>query len=270
MNVEVNNSFSRKEEIEEIITQLKEKLISFKVVDRDGRVLGSVKDIYVTENNEVELLISLIDSLDKFELFLLDSNYIEQIDLQNKSLTVNLSQTEIKNLPLYQPCQGEIREVTETSMANNQQDKKQGIREEISVPLLEERLLVNRNKRKVGEVIVRKKVETRLVQVPVRWEKLIVEQVGAETKQLAEIDLGHGEVTGADLKQRLADDSGHTVSGEFVSLKAASDLLEAIALKAQHGCSKVRIEITVSDREKQAIYREMFERCSAKKLNNGR
>jgi len=43
----------------------------------------------------------------------------------------------------------------------------------------------------VGEVIVRKVIETRMVevQVPVRHEKLIVEQVSPERKQLAEIDL---------------------------------------------------------------------------------
>jgi len=58
------------------------------------------------------------------------------------------------------------------------------------IRLLGERVVVDRNKRKVGEVIVRKVIETRMVQVqvPVRHEKLIVE-VSPERKQLAEIDL---------------------------------------------------------------------------------
>ena len=57
--------------------------------------------------------------------------------------------------------------------------------------------------RKVGEVIVRKEIETRMVQieVPVRYEKLIVEQVSPEHKQLAEIDLGQEVVTGIELSE---------------------------------------------------------------------
>jgi len=60
------------------------------------------------------------------------------------------------------------------------------------IRLLGERVVVDRSKHKVGEVIVRKVIETRMVQVqvPVRHEKLIVEQVSPERKQLAEIDLG--------------------------------------------------------------------------------
>jgi len=56
------------------------------------------------------------------------------------------------------------------------------------IRLLGERLVVDRGKRKIGEVIVRK-IETRMIQVPVRHE-VIVEQVSPERKQLAEINLG--------------------------------------------------------------------------------
>lgn len=57
------------------------------------------------------------------------------------------------------------------------------------ISLKEERLVVDRKKQKVGEVIVRKEIETEIIEVPVQREKLIVEQVGADPKQLAEIDL---------------------------------------------------------------------------------
>lgn len=57
--------------------------------------------------------------------------------------------------------------------------------------LLAERLTVNLNRRKIGEIVVRKEIETQIVQVqvPVRREKLIVEQVSPEYQLLAEIDL---------------------------------------------------------------------------------
>jgi len=46
-------------------------------------------------------------------------------------------------------------------------------------------------------------IETRMVQVqvPVRHEKLIVEQVSPERKQLAEIDLGQEEFSGIELSE---------------------------------------------------------------------
>lgn len=76
------------------------------------------------------------------------------------------------------------------------------------IRLLGERVVVNRNKRKVGEVIVRKEIETRMVQVqvPVRHEKLIIEQVSPEHKQLAEIDLTSGEVSGIELSENASQE----------------------------------------------------------------
>lgn len=69
------------------------------------------------------------------------------------------------------------------------------------VRLVEERLVVNRSKRKIGEVIVRKEIETRIIQVPVRYEKLIVEQVSPKRKQLVEINLGQADGTGIELTE---------------------------------------------------------------------
>lgn len=75
------------------------------------------------------------------------------------------------------------------------------------IRLLGERLVVDRSKRKVGEVIVRKEIVTRIIQVPVRHEKLIVEQVSPERKQLAEIDLGQEEVIGIELLEKARFES---------------------------------------------------------------
>lgn len=146
--------------------------------------------------------------------------------------------------------------------------------EEEIIRLLGERLVVDRGKRKVGEVIVRKEIETRMVQVPVRREKLIVEQISPERKQLAEIDLGLAEisavelpeakVTGTKLDPNLSNEL--TVKGEFNSPKIASLLLNAIALERRQGCKKVRVEIVVEDAERQKTYQEWADRCSSGKL----
>jgi stress response protein YsnF len=58
------------------------------------------------------------------------------------------------------------------------------------IPLLAERVVVDRQKRKKGEIVVRKVIETEVIEVLVRREKLIVEQVSPEYKELAVIDLG--------------------------------------------------------------------------------
>jgi stress response protein YsnF len=66
----------------------------------------------------------------------------------------------------------------------------QNISAEEIIPLLSERVIVDRQKRKSGEVVVRKVIETEIVEVVVRREKLIVEQVSPSYKELAVIDLG--------------------------------------------------------------------------------
>ena len=130
------------------------------------------------------------------------------------------------------------------------------------IQLLAERLVVEQKQRKLGEVVVRKEIETRMIQVPVRAEKLIVEQVSPEYKQLAEINLTVEE-TSNNLPATTSTDTANlanelSVSGNFNSPKIASVLLNAIALESNHGCKEVRIEIVVEDEEHQKIYQQWF------------
>jgi stress response protein YsnF len=73
--------------------------------------------------------------------------------------------------------------------------------EEVIVPLLAERVIVDRHKRKSGEVVIRKVIETEVIEVVVRREKLIVEQVSPEYKELAVIDLGRTSVEETPISQ---------------------------------------------------------------------
>ncbi|MEA5575211.1 DUF2382 domain-containing protein [Anabaena sp. UHCC 0451] len=141
-------------------------------------------------------------------------------------------------------------------------------KEEKIIPLLEERLFVHHSKHKVGEVIVRKEIEIQMIQVPVRREKLIVEQISPEHQQLVEIDLGQGEISGIELiKEKLIEevntlDNELIVSGKFSSPKIASLLLNAIALEKNHGSQQVKIEIIVENQSQQQKYQEWVNRCS--------
>lgn len=134
--------------------------------------------------------------------------------------------------------------------------------EEQVFQLLEEKLVVNRNKRKLGEVIIRKEIGTRMVEVPVRWEKIVVERVGELPEQLAEVDLGRGEITGVELSERTLVSDRPTVSAEFTSVQKASKALNAIASQPRHGCTKIRIEIELEDNQFIDPYKNWVENYS--------
>ncbi|AFZ00650.1 DUF2382 domain-containing protein [Calothrix sp. PCC 6303] len=144
--------------------------------------------------------------------------------------------------------------------------------EEEIIRLLAEKLVVNYKTRKVGEVTVRKVVETRIVKVPVRREKLIVEQISPEYRQLAEINLGEEELPKFDWDEVQKPENDPVtdalmVSGKFDSPKVASLLLNAIALERKHGCQQIHLTITVDHPDTQAKYQEWFDRTSLKGSN---
>ncbi len=130
---------------------------------------------------------------------------------------------------------------------------------EETIQLLEERLVVNLHKRKVGEVIVRKEIETRIVEVPIRREKLIVEQVSPEAKQLAVIDLGQTQETEFDAQQVSDNMLSPTVEGRFTSANAAIQFLQAIADQSSPGLRSVHVIIALEDAGSRAIYQHWLE-----------
>jgi hypothetical protein len=118
------------------------------------------------------------------------------------------------------------------------------ITEATTIPLLEERLRVKYQRRKVGEVIVRKQIETRMVSVPIRHEKLIIEQVGDIPKQLAEVRLGEG-VTETD--DRVVLTGNAIIRGEFDSPRVASQVLYELGKTLHTDVYKVRVEIELAN-----------------------
>jgi Domain of unknown function (DUF2382) len=171
-------------------------------------------------------------------------------------------------------------------------DSTSNILTQASFSLLEERLRIELTQRKIGEIVIRKEIETELVsvQIPVRREKLIIEQVSPAYKLLAEIDLGQpinsigtivdpisGNVMSANndsesspigfdpqpenLDRRI---TSPTVYGSTDSLKVASELLQALASLPSHDCGAIRIEIALKDSRHQANYQALVDRyCQA-------
>ncbi|MBW4424810.1 MAG: YsnF/AvaK domain-containing protein [Nostoc desertorum CM1-VF14] len=271
------------------LADLRKKVKDFAVFDQQGQLVGVVHDLIVDANRRLNLVISNQVDQETLEygqqladkhpsLFRLQSQKIKKIDKPTKSVFIDLNKSEIEYMPEYLETEtpGErILSENSTEQPVNYQTTNNPVEpvnleeatEEQIIRLLEERLVVESSKRKIGEVIVRKQVETRMIQVPIRREKLIVEQISPEHKQLAEIDLGQEEISGIELTdiERLEVthlNSGLTVSGEFSSPKTASLLLNAIALEQNHGCNQVRVTIAVEDESHQKKYQEWFDRCS--------
>jgi stress response protein YsnF/sporulation protein YlmC with PRC-barrel domain len=254
---DLSTTSNSKADTEEIVRLLEERLI----INRSRHKIGEIVVRRQIETRIVEVPIKR------------EKLVVEKIDSENQQ-PIAIEQVH----PEYFPNNGESAhsenllvpesEISLTSQSRQNLEPETAdseIVEEEIVRLLEERLVVNRRKWKVGEVIVRKEIETEIVKVPIRREKLIVEQVGTETKIIAEIDLAAGEITENQQASspKLASNQ-NTVVGEFLSPKAASNLLEAIALQKHHGCAKVRIEVVVENSELQETYQKMFDRCSTR------
>jgi hypothetical protein len=127
----------------------------------------------------------------------------------------------------------------------------------LTLPLKEEKLLVNYMRRKVGEVVVRKRIDTRMVQVPLRYETLVIEQISPEQKSLAEVDLSGGALSGVEITS--VDQGPTVVQGSFTDPSAASRLLQAIANIGEHHCKTIRIEIELTDPELQTRYQDWID-----------
>ncbi|MBW4622725.1 MAG: YsnF/AvaK domain-containing protein [Cyanosarcina radialis HA8281-LM2] len=128
--------------------------------------------------------------------------------------------------------------------------------ERAAIPLLAERLAVDYHRRKIGEIIVRKEIEVHTIQVPVRREKLIVEQLSPEPKQLASVALPE---TNYDLVRSDFDTDRSTVTGEFASAYEASQFLQAIASYPDLSSQKVRVNLVLSDPRLLEVYQQWLQ-----------
>lgn len=132
--------------------------------------------------------------------------------------------------------------------------------QEVVIPLMDERVVVDWRRRKVGEVVVRKEVETRVVEVPIRREKLIVEQVSPSHQQLAVVELGPAQVTESEVSAAMGATQSPSVSGQFTSIKAAIQFLAAIAAEPNPGVRNVQINVALQDTALQATYQRWLDR----------
>lgn len=282
-------SYQHNLRIKVLMEKLKIKLKNFSVLDKQGFMLGQVKDVVIDSARQLNLVILEADNYNDSRSLLVRSTNIHEVNSDKKAVVLDLTKAEIENQPEYIPskiqdteqksarvrptevdrnmAKSDSVELKNESIEREQFDYSEplDVVEEEVIRLLEERLVVDLKKQKLGDVIVRKEVETRIIQVPVRREKLIVEQVGTENRKLAEIDLGQPEEIEAVEQVEVANSQTQpNVSGVFSSPRTASLVLDAIAKQRIHGCKQVRVEIVLEDETYQQTYQEWFSRCSGK------
>jgi stress response protein YsnF len=294
-----DNKNTSLDQISSLITNLNSKLRNFSVIDKHSNLIGKVKDVILDSNRQISFIINESDQQAQSRLFILRGQLVQKIDSSAHCLILIVDKSQLEYLPEYMEreidldIEPEIEDkisentsgnltvdnslqnssIPDTSSPNQTNnfavDSTEEVASEDIIRLLGERLIVDRSKRKVGEVVVRKEIETRMVTIPVRHERLIVEQVSPEYKELANIYLGGEEVVGVEpaftQKVESTDFNGAlTVSGEFSSAKIASLLLNAIALERNNGTKRVKITIAVEDEQHQQKYQEWFARTSVK------
>ncbi|KAM3113802.1 YsnF/AvaK domain-containing protein [Phormidesmis sp. 146-33] len=290
------------EPIDARLDHLKSRIMGFNLVDRQGRFVGEVRDLILDGQQRLKIIVAQPDVNQGERFLLLSSRFVSRVKSRDRTVAINLNQADIRRLPEYsfpmqssnQPTQdlfgaiiieqdNQAQEIEVDTLENQPiPEQAQGVIEHVdspkvlsetvvqeeSIQLLEERLKVDYTKHKVGEVIVRKEIETRMIQVPVRREKLIVEQISPDRRQLAEIDLGEDGISDLNLQDYIPDThqiSNHIVSGEFDSPKTAAWLMDTIAHQLRHGCKRIRVEIELEDASQSELYQGWFDRCSIKK-----
>ncbi|MDB9377706.1 PRC-barrel domain-containing protein, partial [Nodularia sphaerocarpa] len=177
----------QKASIQTLLETLKNKVLNFSVTDKQGQIVGKVKDLILDANRRLNLVIFEQGNQDflknatpdenSHRLVLLLSKKINKIDNFTKSILLDIDKSEIEHMPEYleQTPDGQrtVDKFTELNGNNKPMLRSEietanaaDVDEENIVRLIEERLIADHSTRKLGEVIVRKEIETRMVQVP--------------------------------------------------------------------------------------------------------
>lgn len=254
------------------ITNLKNKLMGFTVLGEQGQILGEVRDIVLDGEHCLNLVVAQTAQTGEM-LSLFNTKSVQKVSLKLRQVVVGETDGSEGALPhcpstaeLAPEAAGAAATPSNASLENPatgaipaaESEIATGTIAESPISLLAERLQVEYQRRKIGEVIIRKKVETRTVEVPVRYERLIVEQVSPERKQLADVALGDDRI-GEELAAMI---SHPVVSGEFASPRVASQVLDAIAKTLHHRCRRIRIEVELEDESLRDTYQSWMDQYS--------
>lgn len=193
-------------------------LLNSAVFDRSGYLIGNVVSTQSAAESSADedfaLIVQLLEHDGGDNQVTIYNTSIQDIDSENNSIHVYLDRQQIAP------------------------------RADQKIQLFGERLVVNRKRVKVGEVSIRRVVETEMVEVPIRREKLVVEKTGAQASSV-EIQLGETQLQGDEIAARSTRNRPQdiTASGSFKTIEDAIAFLNAADQRPDHPCEKVRVVI---------------------------
>ncbi|MGB3202186.1 MAG: YsnF/AvaK domain-containing protein [Nodosilinea sp.] len=184
------------------------------VFDRSGYLVGTILSVDSLPNGDFLLIVKLTDDRYPGAEATIQNSQIKSMDADRKIVTVDLDHQQI-------------------TPGNN-----------TTIQLAEERLVVNRRRVKVGEISIRRVVETEIVEVPIRREKLVVEKIG-EGDPIVEVKLGEPRLIGNGFAAGSGIDSHThdlTAIGNLTTIRDAVTFLQATTTLDTH-CEKIRVYI---------------------------
>ena len=187
--------------------------------------------------------------LGKPKLTNIDNNSVE-------IMTFNQSSDDEKQVPR----QLETELASDNYDSVSQGDRQSTPLEVEPIPLLEEKLLITRRRQKVGEVIVRKRVETRIAKVPIKREVLVVERIGKNPEQLTEVVISENQLNGFKYEELNNNECLYITQSNYLNLQTVRQLLEALANLSSAANAKIRLEIVTNSCEHQTEHQNVCDR----------
>lgn len=183
------------------------------VYDRNGHFMGEIVGVNETTADQFSLIVAPPHSDPSRGQISIDGSLLAQVDPATRQVRTNFDYNELVS-PREQCFQ-----------------------------LLEEQLVVNRQRVKLGEVVIRKVIETQMVEIPVQREKLVVQKIG-ENQSLFELPLGETNLHGnnLELQQQNSGNSAdpHIARGHLQTIQDAVRCLTVLARSANAGCRRIR------------------------------
>ncbi|MBD1915686.1 DUF2382 domain-containing protein [Phormidium sp. FACHB-322] len=212
-------------------------LINSDVFDRSGYLIGNVARIESATATDFSLIVQPIGN-DKGSQITIPSVSITDINSEKNTIYVDRDQRE------FAPNAGQ------------------------KIQLVEERLVVNRKRVKVGEVSVRRVVETEMVEIPVRREKLVIENIGSNTPPV-EVSLGETQILGNEIAVQPHSNQDTVASGIFETIQDATSFLGTTEKRPEFQCEKIRVAILLDARNglKGTIYEFENPQTAIRKLS---
>ncbi|WOD39135.1 YsnF/AvaK domain-containing protein [Nodosilinea sp. E11] len=199
-------------------------LIDASVFDCSGYLIGRVARVEPLESGNFTLVVTPLGSNGSGNEIKIDNSHIHGLDSEQRVIHIDLEHQQF--LP----------------------DLGTGIQ------LLEERLVVNRKRVKVGEVSIRRVIETEIIEVPIHREKLVIEKIGGGEPPI-EVNLGGTRLEGYEVATQLGhsiDDQKPSVSGNFGTIPEAIEFIRATGQRSDQNtvqnCEKVRVAILLDSK----------------------